>query len=63
MIINSKFLKGRKADKDVHLEVLPLITHLGPIKGDKFGINVEFSNIQNPQKGNELLHKIVRPLL
>ena len=62
MIINSKFLEGGKVDKDIGLEGLPLITHIGPMKGDKFGIDVEFSNIQNPQKGNESLHKAVRPL-
>ena len=62
MIINSEFAKGRKTDKEVHLQVLPLTTHIGPMKGDKFGISVEYSNIQNRQKGNELLHKIVRAL-
>lgn len=62
MVISSKFLKGEKADKDVGLELLPLITHPGPIKGEELGINAEFSNIQNPQKANELLRKIVRPL-
>lgn len=62
VVINSKFLEGGKVDKDISLEGLPLITHIGPMKGDKFGINVEFSNTQNPQKGNDSLHKIVRPL-
>lgn len=54
-------MKGKKADKDVHLKVLPLITQRGPMR-DKFGINVKFSNIQNHQKGYELLHKTVRAL-
>lgn len=61
MIIISELVKeaGRQY---VHLQVLPLRTHRGPMKGDKFGINVEYSNIHNDQKGNELLHKIVRAL-
>ena len=32
------------------------------MKEDTFGINVEYSNIHNDQKGNELFHKIVRAL-
>lgn len=62
IIINSGFVKGKKADKDVRLQVLPLITHRGPMKGDKVRISVKLSNIQNHQKRNELHHKIVRAL-
>lgn len=32
------------------------------MRGDKFGISVKLSNIQNHQKRNELHHKIVRAL-
>lgn len=62
MIINSELVKCKKADKDVHLQVLPLIIHRGPMRGDKFGTSAKFSYIHNQQKGNELLHKIVRAL-
>lgn len=61
MIIKPEFVKGKKADKDVHLKALPLITQRGPMR-DKFGITVKFSNIQNHQKGNELLRKTARAL-